>query len=39
VLGNFPLHEALADYWAEGGMLSDLPRIASVLDEATLGEM
>jgi hypothetical protein len=39
VLGNYPLHEALVDYQAEGGTLRELPRIASVLDEAVLAEL
>jgi hypothetical protein len=36
VLGNFPLHESLIEFEAEGGSLGELPRIASMLDEAVL---
>jgi len=36
VLGNFPLHESLVEYQAEGGILNELPRIASTLDESML---
>ena len=36
VLGNWPLHEAWVEYESEGGNLSDLPRVASQIDEAIL---
>lgn len=36
VLGNWPLHEALTEFQAEGGTLDKLPHIPSELDEALL---
>jgi hypothetical protein len=39
VLGNWPLHESLVEYRAEGGTLNELPRIPSMLDEAMLHQL
>jgi hypothetical protein len=39
VLGNFPLHESLVEYQAEGGTLDQLPRITSALDPAMLDQL
>jgi hypothetical protein len=39
VLGNFPLHESLVEFEAEGGSLKELPRIASRIDEAALYQL
>jgi hypothetical protein len=39
VLGNWPLHEALIEYQAEGGTLTQLPRVVSTLDESLLRQV
>jgi Domain of unknown function (DUF5710) len=39
VLGNWPLHEALVEYKAEGGDLRDLPNMPSELREASLDRL
>jgi hypothetical protein len=36
VLGNWPLHEALIEYQAEGGRLDELPRISATVAEEML---
>ena len=39
VLGNWPLHEAMVEYQAEGGTLDGLPHVGSELAEATLRQL
>jgi hypothetical protein len=39
VLGNWPLHEALTKYQAEGGTLGELPQISGALAEVTLDQL
>jgi hypothetical protein len=39
VLGNWPLHEALVEYQAEGGTLDELPCFEFILDERVFGEL
>ena len=39
VLGNWPLHEALIEYRAEGGKLRDLPHIPSALHQKALTDL
>jgi putative intracellular protease/amidase len=39
VLGNWPLHEALTEYRAEGGTLGELPHIPAALVDAALDRL
>jgi hypothetical protein len=39
VLGDWPLHEAVTEYQAEGGTLDELPHINAALPEAALDQL